>query len=156
MNNWISRTGQSCKLWAASLMAILTCVLLSLLTRTEYLYTPIFAVSFGAISFLLFITLRCPFCKKSICWFFMKNKNMSSWFHSLISTDHCPMCKKEIQYINNNGSITHFQQHTNLLRTIIEFLGRTSKFIDSPRCYISEGHPVPGQYLQLQTDYAYT
>ncbi len=99
MDNWIARTHQIWKLIIGFSMILAFGVFFLLLRNKTYFYDfnfDIIATLTGAIGFFFLTLIRCPFCKKSVCWFFMKNKNMASWFHCLISTNHCPICKKEI------------------------------------------------------------
>ncbi len=96
MNNWIGRTGQSWKLWVALFMAILACISFSLLTRINSLYISYLAMVFSLGAFIAFVTIRCPFCKKSVSWFYMKNRLFNNWFQSFFRISNCPICSRKI------------------------------------------------------------
>jgi uncharacterized membrane protein len=98
MDNWIKKSGQTWKIIIALCMALVSCILFGIVFTSKSFDT--FYLSYAAMFFALcmlffLISIKCPYCKKSVAWFFIKNGPFNSWLSDFIHADKCPICKKK-------------------------------------------------------------
>ena len=79
-------------------MAIVSCLMFGIVFTiksfdTFYLSYAAMFFAFGTLFFL--ISVKCPYCKKSVAWFYIKNGDFSNWFNDFFNSDRCPICKKK-------------------------------------------------------------
>ena len=96
MNNWIKKSKQTWKIIIAIFMAAVSCIAFSIIFTiksfdTFYLSDVAMFFVFGMLFFI--ISIRCPYCKKSVAWFFVRNSNFSSWLSDFLNANRCPICK---------------------------------------------------------------
>jgi len=78
-------------------MAAVSCIAFSILFTIksfDTFYLSYAAMFFAFVMLFFIISIRCPYCKKSVALFFIKNGDFNSWLIDFINTDRCPICKK--------------------------------------------------------------
>ena len=103
--SWIGRTGQNWKAITFILLAFLSLCLFGLLiwrinhTDTPSVFIPdevtlsFSFVGLGIFTFAwLWLSIRCPDCKKSVPGYILKHSSGGNWFTDLLSLTKCPHC----------------------------------------------------------------
>lgn len=101
MDNWIKKSSQVWKLVIAFFMCLVSVILFAVffivkpLNDTIYLSLLFSAIgsAFGMLVF--FILIKCPCCKRSVAYYFIRNSSVQNWLIDFINIGSCPICKSK-------------------------------------------------------------
>ena len=101
MDNWIKKSNQTWKVVLAFFMALISVTLFSVffivkpVNDSIYLSVLFSAIgsAFGILVFLILI--KCPFCRRSVAYYFIRNSSAQDWLMDFIHIGSCPICKNK-------------------------------------------------------------